>query len=112
MRRLHRRSHPIWVRLICAVGNSKDLRGTFSFEKRTFAHRRADAIPGPIRAANRGTSAHRWAIPVPRRFASANRGPASNPTRLFCRWQRFAGFLETGSLHPPPAAHCLFPHTP
>jgi len=82
--------------------------GRFGF----FAHRRGRTIPGRFASANRAASAHRWAIPVPRRFASANRGPASNPTRLFCRWQRFAGFLETGSLHPPPAAHCLFPHTP
>jgi len=32
-----------------------------------------------------------------------------NPVRFFCHRQRFTGFLETGSLHPPPAAHRLFP---
>jgi len=66
----------------------------------------------PEMTANRAAFAHRWAIPVSGRFASANRGPASNPARFFCRWQRFAGFLEIVSLYPPPAALRRFPPHP
>ena len=66
----------------------------------------------PEMAANRAAFAHRWAIPVSGRFASGNRGPASNPARFFCHRQRFAGFLETASLYPPPAALRRFPPHP
>ena len=73
--------------------------------------RRYDSRPLFV-AANRAALAHRWAVPVSGRFASANRGPASNPARFFCRWQRFAGFLEIASLYPPLAALRLFPRSP
>ena len=48
------------------------LRGTFSFKKRTFAHRRGDTIPS--------------------HFVAANRAASSKQACFFCRWQRFACF--------------------
>ena len=42
-------------------------------------------------------------------YAPSSRGPSSKSARLFCHWQRFADFLESGSLHPPLAALHRFP---
>ena len=48
--------------------------------------------------------AHRRGIAIPGHFMPANRAASSKSARLLCLRQRFADFLETSSLVPPPAA--------